>query len=147
MGRTLDEARQRAVEALQAEASEDALWAAVAAFQGFPFRTSSGLPFRYTLKTGRNGEWTRELWIDRRENSKSLAWSSVRLAFQQAVSMAGQVVAGPKSLGNIRGVSYIYPMLWRFGVIVVPEKIAEKMQGPEANEAPGAAGSKRMENL
>ena len=40
--------------------------------------------FYYSLKTGRNGELTKELWVNRRENSKSLAWSSVVLAFQHA---------------------------------------------------------------
>ena len=43
------------------------------------FRTYSGLPFTYEIRKGRNGQYTKELWIDRRENSKSLAWSSVRL--------------------------------------------------------------------
>lgn len=28
----------------------------------------------------------------------------------------------PKALGDIRGVSYIYPILWRFGLIRVSEK-------------------------
>lgn len=121
--------REKAVADLQKEMSEDALWKTVVVFQNCSFCTSSGLPFRYTLKTGRNGKLTKELWIDRRENSKSLAWGSVCLAFQNALSMAGQVVKGPKSLGNIRGVSYIYPMLWRFGVITVPEKIEAKMKG------------------
>lgn len=116
-------AREKAIENLKKEMSEDALWEAVVAFQGYLFCTSSGLPFHYSLKTGRNGKLTKELWVDRRENSKSLAWGSVRLAFQKALSMRGQVVAGPKALGNIRGVSYIYPILWRFGVIAVPAEI------------------------
>ncbi len=46
---------------------------------GVRFRTYSGLPFTYEIRKGRNGQYTKELWIDRRENSKSLAWSSVRL--------------------------------------------------------------------
>ena len=61
---------------------EQHLWDCIVAFEGYPFQTISGLPFSYQLKTGRNGELTKELWIDRRENSKSLAWSSVRLAFE-----------------------------------------------------------------
>ena len=62
---------------------EQHLWDCIVAFEGYPFQTISGLPFTYQLKTGRNGELTKELWIDRRENSKSLAWSSVRLAFEK----------------------------------------------------------------
>lgn len=117
--------RKKAVDNLKKEPSEGALWQAIVAFQNYSFRTSSGLPFHYILKTGRNGEWTKELWIDRRENSKSLAWSSILLAFQNAMSISDETIPGPKSLGNIRGVSYIYPMLWRFGVIKVPEEIED----------------------
>lgn len=47
-------------------------------WQNYPFRTVSGLPFRYELKRGRNGKLNRELMIDRREGSKSLTWSSFR---------------------------------------------------------------------
>ncbi len=31
-----------------------------------------------------------------------------------------------KALGDIRGVSYIYGMFYRFGLIDVPEKVKEK---------------------
>ena len=31
-----------------------------------------------------------------------------------------------KALGDIRGVSYIYGMFYRFGLIAVPEKVKEK---------------------
>ena len=48
------------------------------------FKTATGLPFRYKLKVGKNGEYNRELLIDRREKSKSLAWSSVVLAFENS---------------------------------------------------------------
>ena len=54
------------------------------AFQDYPFKTATGLPFRYKLKVGKNGEYNRELLIDRREKSKSLAWSSVVLAFENS---------------------------------------------------------------
>ena len=33
----------------------------------------------------------------------------------------------PKALGDIRGVSYIYPMLWRFGVLEVPQTAQQCM--------------------
>ena len=35
----------------------------------------------------------------------------------------------PKELDDIRGISYIYPLLYRWGVIQVPEMAAEKMDG------------------
>ena len=93
--------------------------------QNCPFKTVSGLPFSYTIKRGRNGELTKELWIDRRENSKSLAWSSIRLAFSNAMKIKS--ADRPKALGDIRGVSYIYPMLWRFGVLEVPQTAQQRM--------------------
>lgn len=138
--------RERILEELRAEQSEDALWAAVIAFQGYKFRTYSGLVFSYSLKKGRcrgNAEsgvvneqdeayknvdvYTKELFIDRRENSKSLAWSSVLLAYHN-IPQIGCVIDRPKALGDIRGVTYIYAMFYRFGLIDVPEKAKEKME-------------------
>lgn len=110
-------------------AAEDALWQCIIAFQHYPFHTSSGLPFTYTLKTGRGGSCTKELFISRRENSKSLAWSSVRIAYQSVVEKRGTVITGPKELANVRGISYIYSLFWRFGVIKVPGKVEERLCG------------------
>ena len=97
-------------------------------FQNYPFYTSSGLPFSYVLKKGRDGTFNKELLLSRRTESKSLAWSSVMLAFDKALKMRVQIVERPKALGDIRGVSYIYPMLYRFGIIDVPKSISEKMR-------------------
>ena len=144
--------REKILEELRAEHSEEALWAAVIAFQGYKFRTYSGLVFSYSLKKGRGrgntesgvaneqdeackqaeackqgGVYTKELFIDRRENSKSLAWSSVLLAYHNIPSI-GSVVDRPKALGDIRGVTYIYAMFCRFGLIDAPEKAKEKME-------------------
>lgn len=118
--------RQEKVRVLQKVPSEENLWQAIVAFQEYSFKTATGLPFRYKLKVGKNGEWNRELLIDRREKSKSLAWSSVILAFEKSKGLS-QEVKKPKALGDIRGVSYIYPILWRFGLIRVPEAIEKKM--------------------
>ena len=76
--------------------------------------------------TTRPVAFTKELWIDRREGSKSLAWGSVLLAYHN-IGKIGEVVDRPKALGDIRGVSYIYGMFYRFGLIDVPEKVKEKM--------------------
>ncbi|EDP22648.1 hypothetical protein FAEPRAM212_00662 [Faecalibacterium prausnitzii M21/2] len=35
------------------------------------------------------------------------------------------------ALGDIRGVSYIYGLFYRFGLIDVPDKVKEKMGGKE----------------
>lgn len=119
--------RNKVLEDLRTEQSEEALWAAVIAFQGYKFRTYSGLVFSYSLKKGRGDTYTKELFIDRRENSKSLSWSSVLLAFHNIPSI-GAVVDCPKALGDIRGVTYIYAMFYRFGLIDAPEKAKEKME-------------------
>jgi len=116
----------RAVVALRKDPCEVNLWKCVVAFRGYKFKTMSGLPFTYTLKKGRGDEFTKELWIDRREDSKSLAWSSVMLAYHN-IGKIGEVVDRPKALGDIRGVSYIYGLFYRFGLIDVPDKAKEKM--------------------
>ena len=116
----------RAVIALKKNPCEENLWKCVVAFRGYRFKTLSGLPFTYKLKKGRGDEFTRELWIDRREGSKSLAWSSVMLAYHN-IDKIGEIVDRPKALGDIRGVSYIYGMFYRFGLINVPDKVKEKM--------------------
>ena len=119
--------RNKVLETLLNEQTEEALWAAVIEFQGYKFRTYSGLVFSYSLKRGRRDTYTKELFIDRRENSKSLAWSSVLMAFHNVPSI-GSVVDRPKALGDIRGVTYIYGMFYRFGLIDAPEKAKEKME-------------------
>lgn len=119
----LDE-KQNAVSGLLEDFSEEHLWECIVAFQGESFLTMSGLPYTYTLKQGKRGGFTRELWVDRRENSKSITWSSVRMAFQNVLKMKEALPDGgkpyvkrPKALGDIRGVSYIYPLFSRIGLI------------------------------
>ena len=112
--------RKKAVEVLQSSHDEQNLWKCIVAFQGYRFKTISGMPFSYKIRTGRNGELTKELWIDRRESSKSLTWSSILLAFEK--TKGKPLVERPKALGDIHGVSYIYGMFSRFGLIEVPVK-------------------------
>lgn len=124
-----DEERRAAVLQLRKELSEEALWKCIEAFQGYQFVTATGLPYRYVLKRGKAGI-TRELLVDRRVNSKSLSWSSVVSAFRGAVRLTSEgtrLVQRPKALGDIRGVSYVYPMLYAFGLIEVPEKFEKNM--------------------
>ena len=123
----LQEKREQALWRLHEERTEEALWDCVVAFQEFEFHTYSGLPYSYHMKYGRSGTYTKELWIDRREKSKSLAWSSVLLALGN-IKKVGEVVERPKALGDIRGVTYIYGMFYRFGLIDVPDEVKEKMR-------------------
>ena len=120
--------RYRAMKRWRADPTEENFWGVVLAYAGVKFKTYSGLLFFYEIKKGRNGEYTKELWIDRREKSKSLAWSSVLLALG---NIKGEVVERPKALGDIRGVTYIYGMFYRFGLINVPDEVKEKMKHPQ----------------
>ena len=161
--------QQEAVHRLHECCTEENLWRCIVEFQNTRMWTASGLPFQYKLKVGRNGRFTKELWVDRREDSKSLAWSSVKLAFRflydtedetgqenanqeaadctetinltdytghidqaegartQKYHYNKKLVLRPKALGDIRGISYIYALFYRFGLIEVPEKSREKM--------------------
>ena len=120
--------RYRAMKRWRADPTEENFWGVVVAYAGMNFKTYSGLSFSYEVRKGRNGEYTKELWIDRREKSKSLAWSSVLLALK---NIKGEVVDRPKALGDIRGVTYIYGMFYRFGLIDVPDEVKEKMGHPK----------------
>ena len=119
--------RYRAMKRWRADPTEEHLWEVVLLYAGVRFKTYSGLPFTYEIRKGRNVQYTKELWIDRRENSKSLAWSSVLLALGH-IKKVGEVVERPKALGDIRGVTYIYGMFYRFGLIDVPDEAKEKMK-------------------
>ena len=120
--------RYRTMKRWRTDLTEENFWGVVLTYAGVKFKTYSGLPFSYEIKKGRNGEYTKELWIDRREKSKSLAWSSIILALG---NIKGEVVDRPKALGDIRGVTYIYGMFYRFGLIDVPGEVKEKMGHPK----------------
>ena len=120
--------RYRAMKRWRANPTEENFWGVVLVYAGVKFKTYSGLPFTYEVRKGRSGEYTKELWINRRAKSKSLAWSSIVLALK---NIKGEVVDCPKALGDIRGVTYIYGMFYRFGLIDVPDKVKEKMGRPK----------------
>ena len=119
--------RYRVMKRWRVDPTEENFWGVVLAYAGIKFKTYSGLPFSYEIKKGKNGEYTKELWIDRREKSKSLAWGSIVLALG---NIKEEVVDRPKALGDIRGVTYIYGMFYQFGLIDVPDKVKEKMGRP-----------------
>lgn len=115
------------------------LWDALLAGQGEFFNTSSGLSFSYVVKRKRNGEYSGELLVSRKESSKTLTRSSVLLAFHKVID-ATQICdidgkaelilpeyKGPKAIGQIFGISYIYSILWKFELIRVPAKVQEKL--------------------
>lgn len=107
--------RVQALQRLHRERTEEALWECLLTFQDFEFHTYSGLPYSYHMKYGRSGTYTKELWIDRREKSKSLVWSSVRTAYQKVLELQqGKRKAGrcpPESTGRYPR-NYVH--LWDF---------------------------------
>ena len=106
---------------------EDTLWDALLLFQGYTFYTMTGLKFSYEIRKGRSGEYTNELWIDRRGESKSLTMSTIMKAYENRVDIG--IVIRPKALGDLRGISYIYPIFYRFGLIEIPETVKEILNG------------------
>lgn len=105
----------------------DTLWDALLLFQGYTFYTMTGLKFSYEIRKGRSGEYTKELWIDRRGESKSLTMSTIMKAYENRVDIG--IVIRPKALGDLRGISYIYPIFYRFGLIEIPETVKEILNG------------------
>jgi len=110
--------RKAAVEAI---VDIESLWACIVLFAGYPFKTATGLKFTY--KIGRDGKG-KELFIDRKE--KSITMSTVERAYEKIEP--GRVYAGPKELGDLFGISYLYSIFYRFGLIDVPERIKDKMK-------------------
>lgn len=88
------------------EEIEMQLWNTLLLFQAYPFQTSKGLKFTYSIKGN-------ELFVIRKE--KSITRSTILMAFQKALSLEG-FVSGPKKLGTF-GASYLYPIFMRIGVI------------------------------
>lgn len=127
--------KNKIIKELQKDMTEENLWEAVIAFQNQPFFTATGLPFTYEVKKGRRGDYTRELVVSRRKESKTLTWSSLKHAFKGAVDLRGSIVIRPKALGDIRGVSYIYPLFYKFGIIEVTEKIAALMNSVQVSDS------------
>lgn len=131
---TLEELKQKIEAGLDAE---EALWQTVVAWQNCPFYTYSGLPFSYTVKRKRDGQYSGELLISRKEGSKTLTKSSVMLAFRTILEQMNQdgknrnppFYSGPKSIGKIFGISYVYSLFWKWGLIRVPDKVEQKLLG------------------
>ena len=116
------------------EILETFLWEAILAYQNQTFYTLSGLEFSYTVKHTKNGDYSGELLISRKETSKTLTRSSVMLAFHKVLAemkfkeingaayLLPPEYRGPKSIGQIFGISYIFSMFQEFGLIRTNEK-------------------------
>ncbi|MCD8249316.1 MAG: hypothetical protein LUC60_05635 [Lachnospiraceae bacterium] len=98
--------RRTAVERMKQSVDNSVLWDTLLLFQSYPFYTTKGLKFTYTIKGG-------EMFVSRKD--KSITRATVDLAFQKALSLEG-IISGPKKLGGV-GASYLYPVFIRIGVI------------------------------
>lgn len=128
---------------LLGEDAQEILWETIIAMQGERFYTSTGLPFSYTVKRKKNGDYSGELLVSRKEESKTLTRSSVMLAFCKVLeemrteTKDGRLVLvlpfykGAKAIGQIFGISYVYSLFWRLGLIQVPERVAEQFSRKE----------------
>ena len=117
---------------------ETILWDAVVAYQNQPLRTLSGLEFSYTVKHNKNGEYSGELLVSRKETSKTLTRSSVMLAFHKVleqievtekdgtVLFAPPSYKGPKAIGQIFGISYIFSLFLALGLIKTADRNIRK---------------------
>ena len=92
------------------------LWEALALFVNYPFQTAKGMKYSYTIKTGRDGEYSGEIVFDRK--AKRVTRATINMAYQKALEIQEKegYVSGPKKLG-VFGASYIYPVFIRLGVI------------------------------
>lgn len=103
----------------------DSLWQAIILFSGYSFKTATGVKFIYTVKGG-------ELFISQKENS--VTKESIEKAYWNVMDRRDEregerpMYNRPKDLGDLFGVSYIYPLFYRFGLIDVPDKVKEEMK-------------------
>lgn len=91
------------------EHTKDLLWETIAAFENYPFKTSKGLRYYYTVKGN-------ELFFSRKE--KSVTRASVEMALKTVIDLqkSDVQIRGPKML-RCFGASYLYPLFIRFGII------------------------------
>ena len=115
-----------------------ALWEAILAFEQFPFRTSSGLDFTYTVKLNRSGQKGNELAVSRKE--KTITRSSVEKALAKVLEVGRGVLpvemSSPKQLGTF-GASYLYPVFIQFGLVVHVAPMKSRCTGKRRAEKGG----------
>ena len=131
---SIEQLHRGIVEKEESESLDMLLWETILAYQGETFYTLSGLEFFYTVKHKKNGENSGELLVSRKETSKTLTRSSVMLAFHKVLAemkfkeidgaayLLPPEYRGPKAIGQIFGISYIFSLFLEFGLIRIAEK-------------------------
>lgn len=123
-GQSIKELHRGIIEGKTQEELDVLLWDAVLTYQDQTLYTLSGLEFSYTVKHKKNGEYSGELLVSRKETSKTLTRSSVLLAFHKVLE-ATEVTAegdeasfqppayrGPKAIGQILGFLIFSVCFW-----------------------------------
>ena len=68
-------------------------------------------------------------WTEYGDHTKGLSLGfDINWFILNNIKEVGAVVDRPKALGDIRGVTYIYGMFYRFGLIDMPDKVNGKMK-------------------
>jgi hypothetical protein len=137
--KAIEELHSRIADNTDLNELDEILWRAVIAYQNCELYTKSGLMFSYIIKSKRNGEYSGELIVSRKEESKTLTKSSIMLAFHKVLSDMKDTTTppeykGPKSIGQIFGISYIYSLFWKLELIKVPKKVEEKIKDGNNND-------------
>ena len=137
-GQSIKELHRGIIEGKTQEELDVLLWDAVLTYQDQTLHTLSGLEFSYTVKHKKNGEYSGELLISRKETSKTLTRSSVMLAFHKVLEQIevtekdGTVLftppsyKGPKAIGQIFGISYIFSLFLALGLIKTADRNIRK---------------------
>ena len=88
----------------------DQVWDWIVASEGEVFKTYKVLDFSYHIKGN-------EIFVDRKEKSKSIIRSSVEIAVAEALKLkeAGITDYGPKKL-KVFGASYLWAILKKYGL-------------------------------
>ena len=132
-GQSIKELHRGIIEGKTQEELDVLLWDAVLTYQDQTLHTLSGLEFSYTVKHKKNGEYSGELLVSRKETSKTLTRSSVLLAFHKVLEATEVTSEGdeasfqppayraPKAIGQIFGISYIFSLFLEFGLIRLQE--------------------------
>lgn len=128
-GQSIKELHRGIIEGKTQEELDVLLWDAVLTYQDQMLYTLSGLEFSYTVKHKKNGEYSGELLVSRKETSKTLTRSSVLLAFHKVLeatevtsegdeaSFQPPAYRGPEGNRQIFGISYIFSLFLAFGLI------------------------------
>ena len=88
----------QAVEKLRETLDEEYLWEVILLYAGESFKTYTGLPFTYEVRKGRNGDYTRELWIDRR----AVSYTHLDVYKRQTLDTSGKYMKIYRQSGNTK---------------------------------------------